>query len=177
MHKKAMLVALAALAAAIVLAAARAQPMHSHDAGEKAANTGPYAPGLGEIMALQQMRHSKLWFAGAGRNWELAGYELDELKEGFEDAAKLYPTVNGVSLAQAISAIKAVDIPELGTAISARDRTRFATAFDKLTASCNACHQSTAHGFIVIQRPAALPYTNQSFRPPLLTPPRSGHQH
>jgi len=178
--KKTMLAALAALAAAIVLAAARAQPMHSHDVGEKVAkepDKQPYSPGLGEIMALQQMRHSKLWFAGAARNWALAGYELDELKEGFEDAAKLFPTVNGVSLAQAIGAITAVDIPELGTAISARDRTRFASAFDKLTGSCNACHQTTAHGFIVIQRPAALPYTNQSFRPPLLTPPRSGQQH
>ncbi len=28
--------------------------------------------GLGEIMSLQQMRHSKLWFAGQAKNWELA---------------------------------------------------------------------------------------------------------
>ena len=171
--KKTMLAGLAALVAALPIA--RAQPMHSHEVDEKASRE-PYSPGLGEIMALQQMRHSKLWFAGAARNWELAGYELDELKEGFEDAAKLFPAVNGVSLGEAIGAITAVDIPELGTAISAHDRTRFARAFDKLTASCNACHQSTAHGFIVIQRPAALPYTNQSFRPGPLAPPRSGHQ-
>jgi hypothetical protein len=173
--QKTMLAVLAALVTAITLPIARAQPMHSHQVGEKAPN-GPYSPGLGEIMALQQMRHSKLWFAGAARNWELAGYELDELKEGFEDAAKLFPAVNGVSLGEAIGAITAVDIPELGTAISAHDRIRFVRAFDKLTASCNACHQSTAHGFIVIQRPAVLPYTNQSFRPGPLAPPRSGHQ-
>src|SRR5690242_6266881 len=29
----------------------------------------PYAPGLGEIMTLQQMRHVKLWFAGQAANW------------------------------------------------------------------------------------------------------------
>ena len=113
--------------------------------------------------ALQQMRHSKLWFAGRASNWELAGYELDELKEGFEDVAKLFPTVNDVSLPQVISAITAVQLPDLGMSISARDRARFAVAFDKMTATCNACHQSTRHAFIVIQRPTALPYTNQSF--------------
>jgi hypothetical protein len=172
--RKTMLAVLVTLVAAITLPFARAQPKHSHEVGEKAPKE-PYSPGLGEIMALQQMRHSKLWFAGAARNWELAGYELDELKEGFEDAAKL-PAVNGVSLGEAIGAITAVDIPELGTAISAHDRIRFVRAFDKLTASCNACHQSTAHGFIAIQRPAALPYTNQSFRPGPLASPRSGHQ-
>jgi hypothetical protein len=164
------------LAFATVFSAVRAQPMHSHDPGEKVGRE-PYSPGLGEIMALQQMRHSKLWFAGDARNWDLAGYELDELKEGFEGAARRFPTVNGVSAGQAIGGILADEIPQIAGAISAHDRTRFATAFDRLTASCNACHQSTAHAFIVIQRPAAMPYTNQVFRPGLPTPPRTGHQH
>src|SRR5712691_11005562 len=51
-----------------------------------------YAPGLGEIMSLQQMRHAKLWLAGQAENWELASYELDELSEGFDDALKFHPT-------------------------------------------------------------------------------------
>lgn len=41
--------------------------------------------GLGEIMSLQQMRHSKFWFAGSAGNCPFAAYELDELKEGFDD--------------------------------------------------------------------------------------------
>jgi len=159
--------AIVVLAAAFVLPAAQGQPMHTHDPGEKSDTAmKDYSPGLGEIMALQQMRHSKLWFAGSAGNWALAGYELDELKEGFEEVAKLFPTVNDVSLAQAISAITAVQLPELGTSISARDRARFGAAYDKMTASCNACHQSTKHAFIVIKRPTALPYTNQSFTAP-----------
>src|SRR4051812_29415329 len=52
----------------------------------------PYIPGLGEIMTLQQMRHLKLWFASQAGNWSLADYELDELKEGFEDVVKYSPT-------------------------------------------------------------------------------------
>lgn len=46
----------------------------------------PYVIGLGEIMGLTQMRHAKLWFAGEAGNWPLSAYELDELKEGFDDA-------------------------------------------------------------------------------------------
>jgi hypothetical protein len=50
-------------------------------------------------------------------------------------------------------------------AIEAKDRKQFTAAFDKLTASCNACHQSSKKPFIVVQRPTANPYANQSFAP------------
>jgi len=121
--------------------------------------------GLGEIMSLQQMRHLKLWFAGSAANWELAAYELDELKEGFDDVLKRFPTKDGVALAPLVKLIEGHEIPELEKAIEARDGARFASAFDALTAGCNGCHQSAKHGFIVIQRPADQPYSNQSFAP------------
>jgi hypothetical protein len=121
--------------------------------------------GLGEIMSLQQMRHLKLWFAGSGSNWELAAYELDELKEGFEDMMKRFPTKDGVALAPLIKTISDREVAELEKAIAARDGTKFASAFDALTAGCNGCHHSAKHGFIVIQRPASLPYSNQLFSP------------
>lgn len=60
------------------------------------ATKAAYAPGLGEIMALPQMRHAKLWLAGSVANWPLAAYELDELREGFSDASKFHPTHDGV---------------------------------------------------------------------------------
>jgi hypothetical protein len=123
------------------------------------------ASGLGEIMSLQQMRHLKLWYAGSSANWELAAYELDELKEGFEDVLKRFPTKEGVPLAPMVKTITGREIPELAKAIEARDGGKFAGAFDALTAGCNACHQSAKHGFIVIQRPTSLPYSNQSFSP------------
>ena len=58
-----------------------------------------YVPGLGEIMSLQQMRHTKLWLAGNAGNWALAGYELDELGEGFDDIVKYHPTQEGSPVA------------------------------------------------------------------------------
>ena len=125
----------------------------------------PFTPGLGEIMTLQQMRHLKLWFAGQAGNWPLADYELDELKEGYEDIVKYFPTKDGVPTGPMASAIIEKEVADLNKAIEAKNAKQFAAAFEKLTASCNACHQSSKKPFIVVQRPTANPYANQSFAP------------
>ena len=126
----------------------------------------PYTPGLGEIMTLQQMRHLKLWFAGQAQNWPLADYELDELKEGYEDIVKYYPTKDDAPTGVMASAVIEKEVADLNKATEAKDRKQFTAAFDKLTASCNACHQASKKPFIVMQRPGANPYANQSFSPP-----------
>jgi hypothetical protein len=56
-------------------------------------------------------------------------------------------------------------IVEVESAIKARDREKFAVAFDKATAACNTCHVGANRGFIVIQRPATSAFPNQSFAP------------
>ena len=148
----------AALAAAILLApqAARAQDKPAPPAAMPADE--PYQPGLGEIMALQQMRHIKLWFAGNAANWPLADYEIGELGEGFDDVRKL---VGDDIVDQHVGK----PIEALQKAIDGKDRKAFIVAFDNLSAGCNACHKSLDHGFISIQRPAMLPYSNQNFVP------------
>jgi len=125
----------------------------------------PYSPGLGEIMTLQQMRHLKLWFAGRAGNWPLAAYELDELREGFEDVTKYHPTHDDAPTGTMADAVVAKEVAELARIIEAKDRTQFAASFDRLTVSCNACHQAAKHAFIAIQRPMSNPYSNQSFAP------------
>jgi len=163
-----------ALAAATAFAAAQAQ----HHGMAEAKPQGSYAPRLGDIMTMLQIRHAKLWFAAAANNWELAEHELDEMKEGFEDVEKFYPTVYEVSVAPVIGALNEREMAELSEAIAARDRVKFAGAFDKLTAACNACHQVTRHAFIVIQQPISPPFNNQSFAPgPQLPSAAGGHPH
>jgi hypothetical protein len=125
----------------------------------------PYTPGLGEIMALQQMRHLKLWLAGRSGNWALADYELDELKEGYEDITTYFPTKDDVPTGPMAAAIIEKEVAALNKAIGAKNAKDFVAAFDKLTASCNACHQASKKEFIVMRRPAADPYGNQSFAP------------
>jgi hypothetical protein len=126
-----------------------------------------YAPGLGEIMTLQQMRHSKLWFAGQANNWELAAYELKELQEGFGDVVKFHPTHENVPepLTQLVPTMMDSPLKELDDIIGAKDRGRFFTGFDELTKACNACHQAANFGFNVVERPSQNPFTNQAFQP------------
>ncbi len=126
-----------------------------------------YTPGLGEIMTLTQMRHVKLWFAGQNANWALASYELDELNEGLDDAAKFHPTHKDAELPipQLIEKIMKSPIDQLEQVVKAQDADHFAKAFDALTEGCNSCHQATKFGFNVVTRPTANPYTNQSFQP------------
>ncbi len=152
---------LAALALALVLpnASVAAEP----DTPTPSPQAQSYTPGLGEFMSAIQVRHAKLWFAGKNKNWQLAAYELGELKEGFADAAKYQPEFKGQPIAKVIKPITAPPIAQIEKAIEAKDFAGFAKAYDALSHACSTCHQDTGHGFIVIQRPTSPPLTNQRF--------------
>jgi hypothetical protein len=171
--RKLMTAAVLAVATALALPPTLAQ---HHGAGEPAAGS-LHAPRLGDIMILQQIRHSKLWFAAAANNWDLADHELYGLKDAFGDMAKLYPTIGNVTVGPVISALAEGELAELGKAIEVQDRFKFTVAFGKLTAACNACHQSTRHAFIVIQQPISPPFNNQSFAPTPQDPSDPAHRH
>ena len=125
-----------------------------------------YLPGLGEFMTATQLRHAKLWFAGKNLNWGLAAYEVDEIKEGLEDASKLHATFEGIAVADMIKTIIDPRLDKLEKAIAAKNGTQFVAAFDDLTDGCNSCHAAAGKPFIRIQRPAAPPLSNQDFTPP-----------
>ena len=125
----------------------------------------PYEPGLVEFMMHVQIHHAKLWLAGNARNWDLADYQVDELKELLEDIAKRIPVYKDVPVGKMIEATAMAPIGDIEAAIKARDGKAFASAFDKLTAACNSCHEAANRGFIVVQRPTASPFLNQSFGP------------
>ncbi len=127
--------------------------------------TQAYSPGLAEIMIATQIRHAKLWLAGDAGNWALADYEIDELKEGLEDAVKYFPVYKDMPVGKMIEATAMPAIAEVEAAVKAHDRAKFIGAFDKLTAACNTCHQSANRPFIVVQRPTGSVFPNQSFAP------------
>ena len=123
------------------------------------------APRLGNIMSMVQMRHSKLWFAGEQANWPLADYELHELEEDFEDVEKFHPTHGsaGLPVGQMAAQLPKPAFTVLKQAIKSGDRAQFATGYDALTASCNACHTAASLAFNVIQRPASSWLSDQDF--------------
>ena len=149
-----------ALLCSSALAAIADEP-HMHHAP----SAGGYVPGLGEIMSLQLMRHAKLWLAGSQKNWPLAAYELDELREGFEDAKKYHETHDGIPVGAMVKSLTPAPLAAIDKAIAAKDGASFAKSFDQLTAACNTCHRGAKRGFIVITRPAASPFPNQRFAP------------
>jgi hypothetical protein len=127
-----------------------------------------WVPDLGDLMLQQQMRHTKLWLAGEAGNWKLAAYEVAELREGFDEIARLHPTHKEapVPIDQAIETIIKEPIDNLTQAIAKADRKAFEETFDTVTAGCNGCHEATDYGFSVLQRPKSNPFPDQNFAPP-----------
>lgn len=126
-----------------------------------------YTPGLGEIMAQTAARHIKLWYAGLAENWQLAAYEIDELKEGFADAGHYHPSHKQIKqkLPELLAGYMDAPMAQLVLAIDQRNVDGFKKAYDTLTAACNACHIATEFGFNQVQRPNFNPFTNQAFTP------------
>jgi hypothetical protein len=151
------------LIAVLVLAVACGGPARRLPASEPA-----YAPGLGEIMSATQMRHLKLWYAGQGRNWPLASYEVDELEEGFADVVRFHPEHKDAPrpLTELVPEFTTGPIAALRAAIADESQDEFAAAHDALTQGCNGCHAATRFAFNVVVRPTANPYSNQDFEAP-----------
>lgn len=127
----------------------------------KSPSAGEYVPRLGDIMAAAQTRHQKLWFAGKAQNWDLAAFELRQLKQSLVEAAVLY---SGIP----ISNVTTLEAPlqSVSDAIGAKDGKKFAKAVGDLTEGCNACHRSMNRSFIVMKVPAEpQPFGNQLFPP------------
>ncbi|HVZ95802.1 MAG TPA: hypothetical protein VG847_02930 [Chitinophagaceae bacterium] len=118
-----------------------------------------YAPGLGEIMGGIQTHHAKLWFAAINDNWGLAQYEIDELKERFEQARDIENRPEVKMIPMIYPAIDSV-----GAAIKEKSLDKFKSSFQLLTATCNSCHSDNNFSFNVITIPTAPPVTNQDFR-------------
>jgi hypothetical protein len=122
---------------------------------------GTYVPALGDIMSAVQSRHTKLWFAGRLKNWDLASFELEQMRQELESAATLYSGIPAEFVGATVDPIK-----DLGAAITAKDGAKFASAYSGLNGACNACHKGINRGFIVIQVPSTSPFGDQSFAPP-----------
>ena len=162
-------IAIALTVAALLSPVADAQtpPPAAKAPPKEAAKDTPkaYVPGLEQFMNVILIEHNKLWFAASSRNWPLAAYELGEIKEVMSDVQDHVPTFKSLPLADMIDAVITKEVADLEKAIEAKDFKAFATGYDKLTAACNACHQGTENGFIVIQRPSRPVFTNQAYRP------------
>lgn len=135
--------------------------------GQNAPTAAPYRPGLGDLMTMTvQPRHLKVGLAGQERNWAYIAYELHELEEAFERVAKIWPKWRDHDIAGLIAGSTKEPMKAVEEAARDKDARRFDEAYGRLTAACNACHQSANVGVIIIQAPKSSPFANQDFRLP-----------
>src|SRR5262247_1689473 len=121
------------------------------------------APGLGEYMTTIQLHAGKLWFAAKASNWELAEYELDELKETMEAAKALNAEKNGVKISGVLDSVLQTQVSRLADSIKRKSQVDFQTSYDATLSACNGCHTEAGYRFIHIVRPAAAPVSNQTW--------------
>ena len=118
----------------------------------------PFTPRPNDMMVATQLRHFKLWYAGAVQNWPLANYELAQIRNVIVDAKRLFAKNTGSDMSMMTPAAD-----DLDDAIKAKDKVKFGNAFGKLTAACNSCHQATGFGFIKIVEPRLSPIETSPF--------------
>jgi hypothetical protein len=124
-----------------------------------------YRPGFGDLMTMTvQPRHTKLGLAGQEKNWAYAAYELHELQESFDRAARAWPMYRTSNIAELLAATMKEPMEAVAEAIKGSDAAKFTDAYARLTATCNACHQATDRAVIVIQVPKPSPFADQDFR-------------
>jgi hypothetical protein len=131
---------------------------HDHDTLE-AEEPHLYQPGIGEFMLGIQAHHTKLWFAGKNENWELADFEIEEIREAMEDIQDF----NGDQCESQTVPLIFPPLDSLSKAIEEKNLVKFTKNFSILTNSCNTCHRATNHAFNVIRIPESNPFPNQDF--------------
>jgi len=152
--------ALLALAMALFSAASGAALSQPAEPAPAAA----YVLTMGDMMnTLIQPRHAKLGLAGRAQNWALAAYALVEIRQAFAGIAKAQPKFRGLPVAELVDAAMREPLAAVDTAIKAQDAQKFAAAYDRLSAGCNACHASVDHPFVVIKPPDASAFPDQDF--------------
>ncbi|SFK18894.1 hypothetical protein [Methylocapsa palsarum] len=149
--------------AIIFLTAAAAAPALADDVPFaepfQKANAAP--GGLADLMMMTQWRHIKTWYAIKRKNWDLLDYELGKLADTIERAAMLYQNIPVEFIEGAVKPLNA-----MRKAISEKNIAKVEIGFADLTAACNACHRAAQIGFVTIQTPTSLPFSDQKFLPP-----------
>jgi S-layer homology domain/Cytochrome c554 and c-prime len=115
-------------------------------------------PGLGTVMIEYGNRMARLWFAGNAGNWDMATYQIAEMKEIQETGEITRP-----NRADPLKAFEASYLDPVNATAQAKDKPGFITAFNAMIAGCNGCHTAASTAtissfkFIKVQIPKTDP--------------------
>ena len=152
---------LAPAIAACIAAASWAEATWAQSAASEATS---YLPSISDFMIETiQPRHVRLWVAARNGDWLFAAYELKNLRGAFDRLGSAHPMDHEIPLRDMISSVTATPFEDLHKAIESKNAAGFAKAYDDLTSACNACHQATNHGVVIIRTPTDTSVSDQDF--------------
>ena len=150
-----MVVAIAVTAAAILaICLAASRGVAEGPEATPSPHATEYLPSISDLMiATIQPRHERLWQAERDGNWQLAAYELGNLRGAFDRLGRAHPSEHDLSFPDMITSVTAQPFKELNSAIQSKDGTAFGKAYADLTAACNSCHQALNHSVVDVRVP------------------------
>lgn len=161
--------ALQSAAAPAPAPAAPARPAGAPPPGAAPLEILDFKPAFDDLMTMiVQPRHTKLWVAAQQKNWQLAGFQLNELGAALRRVGQTIPKYRNISVDATVASIFAPKIQAVASAIGGQNAAQFNIAYTELTNACNLCHEALDHAFLVIKIPdatAGSAFPNQDFRP------------
>lgn len=110
-----------------------------------------------------QLYNDKLYFAGKGKNWELAQFyhhELEEQVKGLEEAEiREY----GQDMSRLVGQMTKPGMDQIKQAVERKDSVLFDSGYHLLVSGCNSCHNVSQHPFIKIASPGTPVFSNQDY--------------
>jgi hypothetical protein len=113
-------------------------------------------PGLGTVMMEYSRRMGIIWSAAQANNWDMAHYQIIEMREIQETGEITRPP-----RAPALKSFESSFLDPLDAAIMTKDSTQFEPAYRAAIQGCNSCHGSQTSsdfpqgfGFIKVQVPS-----------------------
>jgi hypothetical protein len=91
-----------------------------------------FKPAMDDLMTmLVQPRHVKLYYAGQAKNWQLAGFEVNELRGALARIGRTIPNYRNINVDTAVAAIFADKLKAVDAAVKAGDLVQFNTAYGR----------------------------------------------
>ena len=119
---------------------------------EKLKTLAEIQPGLGTVMIEYGNRYSTTYYAAKGGNWDLAAYQIKEMRE----IQRVGETTRPARMA-GLTGFERSYLDPLDAAVKARDWKKFDSAFRAGITGCNECHVATGFPYITYQLPPSPP--------------------
>lgn len=111
---------------------------------------GSNAPGLAIQMKYIQHWTHKLGLSVEAQNAELVEFYHHELEEGTEELIASIKEYDGYPIAELAESMLLPELKAFESAEESGDWNQITQAYQTIIASCNSCHQASAHGYIKI---------------------------